>query len=55
MREQLLDRMIKIYGYEHEVVIEFANLCEKEWIADRDLETIVKTHEAMAICDEDED
>ena len=28
MREQLLDRMIRIYGFEHDIVIIFANMCE---------------------------
>ena len=48
MREQLLDRMIKIYGFEHEIVIEFARMCE-EWLPtennDKALETLVKCHE----------
>ena len=26
MREQLLDRIIRIYGFEHEIVIEFARM-----------------------------
>ena len=29
MRENLLDRMIAIYGFEHPAVIEFAHLCER--------------------------
>ncbi len=48
MREQLLDRMIRIYGFEHEIVIEFARMCE-EWLPtknnDKALETLVKCHE----------
>lgn len=48
MRERLLDRMIKIYGFEHEIVIEFARMCE-EWLPtennDKALETLVKCHE----------
>ena len=28
-RESLIDRMIKIYGYEHRYVIQFAKMCEK--------------------------
>ena len=48
MREQLLDRMIRIYGFEHEIVIEFARMC-KEWLPtennDKALETLVKCHE----------
>ena len=56
MREQLLDRMIRIYGFEHEVVIEFARICESDNFTDRDLEIIVETHEANPVSfDEDED
>lgn len=29
MRENLIDRMIRIYGFEHPVVIQFAELCER--------------------------
>ena len=48
MREQLLDRMIKIYGFEHEIVIEFARMCE-EWLPIENnykaLESLVNFHE----------
>ena len=59
MREQLLDRMIRIYGFEHEIVIEFARMCE-EWLPtennDKALETLVKCHEENPIgFDDDED
>ena len=59
MREQLLDRMIKIYGFEHEIVIEFARMCE-EWLPtennDKALETLVKCHEESPVgFDDDED
>ena len=59
MREQLLDRMIKIYGFEHEIVIEFARMCE-EWLPtennDKALETLVKCHEENPVgFDDDED
>lgn len=56
MREQLLDRMIRIYGFEHEVVIEFARMIENPIYTDKDLETIVKAHEENPVgFDEDED
>lgn len=29
MRENLIDRMIRIYGFEHPIVIQFAELCER--------------------------
>ena len=55
MREQLLDRMIRIYGFEHEVVIEFARMCESDNFTDKDLEVIVEAHEANRVgFDEDE-
>ena len=59
MREKLLDRMIKIYGFEHEVVIEFARMCE-EWLPtennDKALEILVKCHEENPVgFDDDED
>ena len=44
MREELLTRMIRIYGFEHEVVIEFARLMENGFPT-ADLEVIVKAHE----------
>lgn len=48
MREKLIDRMIRIYGFENPIVIEFCRLCEK-WEdtneKDRFLEVIVKSHE----------
>lgn len=43
-REKMLSRMIRIYGFEHEAVIQFAELLETD-IDDQVLETIVKTHE----------
>ena len=59
MREQLLDRMIRIYGFEHEIVIEFARMCE-EWLPtennDKALEILVKCHEENPVgFDDDED
>ena len=56
MREKLLDRMIKIYGFEHEVVIEFAKLIEKPMFTDEQLEALVMAHEAHPVgFDEDEE
>ena len=58
MREQLLDRMIRIYGFEHEIVIEFARMCE-EWLPtennDKALETLVKRHEENPVGFDDDD
>ena len=48
-RENLIDRMIRIYGYEHEIVLEFCRLCENwesnDW-NDKCLEIVVEAHEA---------
>lgn len=52
LREQLLDRMIRIYGYEHPIVLNFCKLCssfdENEW-NDKCLITLVESHEANPI------
>ena len=47
MIEKLIDRMIRIYGYENPVVIEFCGFCEENPDT-KILETIVKHHEAIA-------
>ena len=56
MREELLTRMIRIYGFEHEVVIEFARLMENDSFSDEMLEAIVKAHEENPqVTEEEED
>ena len=42
--------MVRIYGFEHEAVIEFASLMETG-ISDKTLETIVKCHEDFFMID----
>ena len=58
MREKLIDRMIRIYGFENPIVIWFCRLCE-EWedIEDRDrlLEVIVKAHEEYPQFDDEDE
>lgn len=48
LREELINRMIRIYGYENPVVIQFCELCEKldytEW-NNKCLTILVKAHE----------
>lgn len=48
MREQLIDRMIRIYGFENPIVIWFCRLCE-EWEDTEEkntfLKVIVESHE----------
>ena len=55
MREELLDRMIEIYGFEHEAVIAFAELVEGDVFTDEMLETIVKAHEEYPVVEEEEE
>lgn len=45
IRENLIDRMIRIYGFENPVTIEFAEMCENPKWDTHLLETIVKSHE----------
>lgn len=48
----MLDRMIAIYGMEHEAVIEFAKLLEACAITKEALESIVEAHEEMVYAEE---
>jgi hypothetical protein len=51
LRENLLDRMIRIYGFEHPLVIQFAEMCqaytspELSPLWDGCLRTLVESHE----------
>lgn len=55
-RENLIDRMIAIYGLENPIVIEFARLCEdweeNEW-NNKVLTILVEAHEAEAYFEKD--
>lgn len=55
-RESLVDRMIAIYGMEHNIVIHFAELCERwsdtPW-NNECLRLMVEAHEATPIFEED--
>ena len=57
-RENLLTRMIHLYGFEHKAVITFADMCERwepnEW-NDTCLETLVKCHEEEPLLEEEEE
>ena len=52
MRKNLIDRMVKIYGFEHPVVIQFTELCER-WKDTKDndkvLRIIVESHEEFPV------
>ena len=54
MREKLLDRMIRIYGFEHDADIGFAELIENDTFTDEMLEIIVKAHEEHPLVEEEE-
>ena len=57
IREQLIDRMIRLYGFESPITIDFCRLCE-EWADteayDNALATLVKCHEEALQCFEEE-
>lgn len=58
-RDALLSRMIRIYGFEHPLVIDFATACEgytspevsEQW--DKCLTAFVEAHEARPYVEED--
>ena len=56
IREQLADRMIRLYGFESPITIDFCRLCE-EWpnaeAYDNALTTLVKCHEETPQCFEE--
>ena len=53
-REEYLSRMIHLYGFEHPVVIQFAELMERG-VSDETLKTLVESHEEFGIAFEFED
>lgn len=54
MRDELLTRMIRIYGFEHKCVIEFAKLMENKNFTDEMLAEIVKSHEEFSQIEEED-
>ena len=58
LRENLIDRMIKIYGFENPIVIRFCDLCENygegDW-NDKILTLLVEAHETKPYNPEDEE
>lgn len=55
LRENLLDRIIAIYGFEHNITVAFAKACESADFTDEVLTTVVEVHEANPQWDEDEE
>lgn len=54
-RGEMLDEMIRIYGFEHEVVIQFARVIESPYISDRALEVILNAHKDFPVWVDEED
>jgi len=44
-KEELLTRMIRIYGFEHHDTIQFAKFLERNDISENTLESMVRSHE----------
>ena len=55
MKEKLIDRMVRIYGFENPIVIEFCRMCERGEIIEELLELIVELHEKCPQLDEEEE
>ena len=55
MKEKLIDRMVRIYGFENPIVIEFCRMCERGEIIEDLLELIVELHEKFPQLDEEEE
>lgn len=56
MRKQLMDRMIRIYGFKHEIVIAFCGMCEtypNTEAYDKTLRILVESHEEYPVVEED--
>jgi hypothetical protein len=55
-RENLIDRMIHLYGFENPMVVQFAGMCEKypnNADYDNSLRFLVEAHEEYPIFEED--
>lgn len=44
IRENLIDEMIRIYGFENPITIEFAEMCENPKWDIKTLKTILESH-----------
>lgn len=57
-REQLIDRMIQIYGFENEIVISFCRCCEtfpNDEAHDKALRTLVIINEECPVIEEEDE
>lgn len=58
LRENLITRMIRIYGFENEIVVDFCRCCEifpNDEAHDKALRTLVIVHEECPIVDDQGD
>ena len=54
LRENLIDRMIRIYGFENPIVIDFCHCCEtfpNDEAHDKTLRVLVLVHEECPVMD----
>ena len=51
LREELVDRMVRIYGFENPIVIQFCKLCESDQFEDWELKVVVESHECFPVMD----
>lgn len=58
LREKLIDRMIRIYGFESPIVVDFCRCCEifpNNEAHDKTLQTLVIVHEECPVIDEEDE
>lgn len=56
LREKLVDRMIRIYGFENQIVIDFCKICEtypQTEAYDKTLRILVECHEQFPVLNEE--
>lgn len=54
-RDEMLTRMIQLFGFEHKNTIHFAQLMERDDITDRQLEEVLNYYRVCLVLDEDEE
>lgn len=54
-RDEMLTEMIHLYGFEHKVVIQFAQAMESPYISDHTLELLVKLHKEFPQFEEEDE
>ena len=54
-RDEMLTRMIQLFGFEHKKTIHFAQLMERDDISDKELEAVLNYNRVCLVLDEDEE